>query len=134
MAPIGEAGGPGGAAADVAAGMGDEAASGAGAAGAAGAGKKGSYVPPALRGDRAGAGERMGGKYGERDDLATLRVTNVSSFPLRQAVFCRLLYFSPTFSLDCPSFFSGFSIWCTCWEERGSETEIKRKRQESNIC
>ncbi|CAM1511485.1 Fc.00g089980.m01.CDS01 [Cosmosporella sp. VM-42] len=45
---------------------------------AAAAGKKGSYVPPALRGDRP-AGERMGGsKYGERDDLATLRVTNVS--------------------------------------------------------
>lgn len=43
------------------------------------AAKKGSYVPPALRGDR-GAGEKMGGsKYGERDDFATLRVTNVSS-------------------------------------------------------
>ncbi|PFH56350.1 hypothetical protein XA68_16692 [Ophiocordyceps unilateralis] len=71
MAPIGENGG-----ADVAAGMGDEP-----AAGAAGAGKKGSYVPPALRGGggSAAAGERMGGsKYGERDDLATLRVTNVS--------------------------------------------------------
>jgi len=43
-----------------------------------GAGKS-SYVPPALR-DKNGAaatGERMGGKY-ERDDLATLRVTNVS--------------------------------------------------------
>ncbi|KAK4165138.1 eukaryotic translation initiation factor 3 subunit G-domain-containing protein [Cladorrhinum sp. PSN259] len=78
MAPIGEAA----AGADVAAGMGDEAAAAA-AAGAAGAGKKGSYVPPALRGAGAGgagagAGERMGGKYGERDDLATLRVTNVS--------------------------------------------------------
>ncbi|KAK0645601.1 putative translation initiation factor eIF3 subunit [Cercophora newfieldiana] len=49
-------------------------------AGAAGAGKKGSYVPPALRsGAGASAGDRMGGsKYGERDDLATLRVTNVS--------------------------------------------------------
>ncbi|RCI09679.1 hypothetical protein L249_3785 [Ophiocordyceps polyrhachis-furcata BCC 54312] len=70
MAPMGENGG-----ADVAAGMGDEP-----AVGAAGAGKKGSYVPPALRGDRSAApGERMGGsKYGERDDLATLRVTNVS--------------------------------------------------------
>jgi len=34
-----------------------------------------SYVPPHLRG-RGGAGEKMGGKY-ERDDLATLRVTNV---------------------------------------------------------
>ena len=40
----------------------------------------GGYVPPHLRkgaGERAG--ERMGGKY-ERDDLATLRVTNVSEF------------------------------------------------------
>ncbi|KAK4042829.1 eukaryotic translation initiation factor 3 subunit G-domain-containing protein, partial [Parachaetomium inaequale] len=82
MAPIGEAG-----AADVAAGMGDEpSAAGPAAAGAAGAGKKGSYVPPALRGDRAGGaqGERMGGKYGERDDLATLRVTNVSEMAEEQ--------------------------------------------------
>jgi translation initiation factor 3 subunit G len=77
MAPIGEAG-----AADVGAGMGDEpSAAGASAVGAAGPGKKGSYVPPALRGGGAGAqGERMGGKYGERDDFATLRVTNVSFF------------------------------------------------------
>lgn len=38
----------------------------------------GGYVPPHLRKGAAGAtGERMGGKY-ERDDLATLRVTNVS--------------------------------------------------------
>ncbi|KPI42878.1 Eukaryotic translation initiation factor 3 subunit G [Cyphellophora attinorum] len=44
-----------------------------------GLGKGGSsYVPPHLRnGGGAAAGERMGGKY-ERDDLATLRVTNVS--------------------------------------------------------
>lgn len=70
MAPVGESG-----AADVAAGMGDEPAP-VSAAAAAGV-KKGSYVPPALRG-AAGAGERMGSKFGERDDLATLRVTNVS--------------------------------------------------------
>ncbi|KAI9902779.1 hypothetical protein N3K66_002131 [Trichothecium roseum] len=71
MAPVGET-----PAADVAAGMGDEPSSAPGAAPGA---KKGSYVPPALRGDRAGAaGERMGGKFGDRDDLATLRVTNVS--------------------------------------------------------
>ncbi|KAM6533625.1 translation initiation factor eIF3 subunit g [Fusarium falciforme] len=70
MAPIGESG-----AADVAAGMGDEPA--AAAAGGAGA-KKGSYVPPALRGT-GGAGERMGSKFGERDDFATLRVTNVGA-------------------------------------------------------
>lgn len=38
-----------------------------------------SYVPPHLRRGAAGGagGERMGGKF-ERDDLATLRVTNVS--------------------------------------------------------
>ncbi|KKA27568.1 hypothetical protein TD95_001452 [Thielaviopsis punctulata] len=68
-------------AADVAAGMGDEL-SAAGGPAAAGV-KKGSYVPPALRnGGAAAAGERMGGgsKFGERDDLATLRVTNVSEF------------------------------------------------------
>jgi translation initiation factor 3 subunit G len=45
---------------------------------ASGLGMSGSsYVPPHLRKGGAGTGERMGGKY-ERDDLATLRVTNVS--------------------------------------------------------
>lgn len=46
--------------------------------GAIGGAGKSSYVPPALRkGGSAATGERMpGGKY-ERDDLATLRVTNV---------------------------------------------------------
>ncbi|KEY71418.1 hypothetical protein S7711_05680 [Stachybotrys chartarum IBT 7711] len=78
MAPVGEAG-----AADTGSGLEDPAFTGGAAAGPAGAaGKKGSYVPPALRGDRGAAGaagDRMGGsKYGERDDLATLRVTNVS--------------------------------------------------------
>lgn len=68
MAPMGET-----PAADVAAGMGDEPAPTAAAAAAA---KKGSYVPPALRAGGS-AGERMGSKYGERDDFATLRVTNV---------------------------------------------------------
>lgn len=76
MAPVGET-----AIADVAAGMGDDPAGPAGAGGA-GAGKKGSYVPPALRnGGARGEGERMGGgKFGERDDFATLRVTNVCFF------------------------------------------------------
>ncbi|KAF5640893.1 eukaryotic translation initiation factor 3 subunit G [Fusarium tjaetaba] len=75
MAPIGET--PAG---DVAAGMGDEpSAAGAGAAG----NKKGSYVPPALRGTGT-AGERMGSKFGERDDFATLRVTNVSEMAEEQ--------------------------------------------------
>jgi translation initiation factor 3 subunit G len=50
-------------------------------AGSLGAGGS-SYVPPHLRG-RGGAGEKMGGKY-ERDDLATLRVTNVSEFAEEQ--------------------------------------------------
>lgn len=46
------------------------------AAGGLGVGNS-SYVPPHLRKGGAGAGERMAGKY-DRDDLATLRVTNVS--------------------------------------------------------
>jgi len=70
MAPIGET-----APADVAAGLGDE------APGAAGPGKKGSYIPPALRAGARPEGDRLGGKYGERDDMATLRVTNVSYAP-----------------------------------------------------
>lgn len=45
------------------------------AAGGLGAGTS-SYVPPHLRGRAGATGEKMGGKY-ERDDLATLRVTNV---------------------------------------------------------
>lgn len=69
MAPEGEAAG---APADMDA-IGSDAGGGAG-------GTAGQYVPPHLRKGAAGAsaGERMGGKY-ERDDLATLRVTNVSS-------------------------------------------------------
>ena len=53
------------------------------AGGATGPG--GSYVPPHMRKGAAGAsgGERMGGKY-ERDDLATLRVTNVSQTLTRE--------------------------------------------------
>ena len=65
MAPEGEAAG---APADVDNGMDD-----AGGLGIGGS----SYVPPHMRKGAAGAtGERMGGKF-ERDDLATLRVTNV---------------------------------------------------------
>lgn len=42
--------------------------------------QSGGYVPPHMRkGAQASGGDRMGGKY-ERDDLATLRVTNVSEF------------------------------------------------------
>lgn len=79
MAPVGE--NAGGSQADA-----DEREAGPAGPGAAGAGKKGSYVPPALRGGPGGgAGERMGGsKYGERDDLATLRVTNVSTTGSRE--------------------------------------------------
>ena len=68
MAPEGEAAGPP---------PGMDESSGAGAAeGGLGVGGS-SYVPPHLRKGGAATGERMGGKY-ERDDLATLRVTNVS--------------------------------------------------------
>lgn len=70
MAPVGEEG-----TADVAAGAGD-AAEGPGGLGTG----KSSYVPPHMRNGAGAAagGERMGGgKYAERDDLATLRVTNV---------------------------------------------------------
>ena len=71
MAPVGEEG-----TADVAAGAGDVAEG----PGGLGTGKS-SYVPPHMRNGAGAAagGERMGGgKYAERDDLATLRVTNVS--------------------------------------------------------
>lgn len=51
------------------------------AGGALGGGTS-SYVPPHLRG-RVGAGEKMGGKF-DRDDSATLRVTNVSEFAEEQ--------------------------------------------------
>ncbi|EON68277.1 eukaryotic translation initiation factor 3 subunit G [Coniosporium apollinis CBS 100218] len=66
MAPEGEAG---------AAELADDVPEVAGALGGGGS----SYVPPHLRNRGAGTGEKMGGKY-ERDDLATLRVTNVSEF------------------------------------------------------
>jgi translation initiation factor 3 subunit G len=52
-----------------------------GAGGSLGTGS-GGYVPPHLRG-RAGGGEKMGGKF-DRDDSATLRVTNVSEFAEEQ--------------------------------------------------
>ncbi|CAK7266789.1 translation initiation factor eIF3 subunit g [Sporothrix epigloea] len=84
MAPIGETSGPAGTGAE------DDDMGGASRAGASGAGdKKASYVPPALRngGAGAGAGSSMagaGGKFGERDDLATLRVTNVSELAEEQ--------------------------------------------------
>ncbi|KAJ9197743.1 hypothetical protein DTO166G4_8891 [Paecilomyces variotii] len=52
------------------------------AAGGLGAGNS-SYVPPHLRKGGSGAGERMAGKF-DRDDLATLRVTNVSELAEEQ--------------------------------------------------
>jgi translation initiation factor 3 subunit G len=72
MAPVGEDG-----SADVAGGAADV----ADGPGGLGAGKS-SYVPPHMRNGGASsgaAGDRMGGGKYERDDLATLRVTNVSS-------------------------------------------------------
>ncbi|RPA95065.1 translation initiation factor 3, RNA-binding subunit [Choiromyces venosus 120613-1] len=70
---------------DVAAPAADDgpAADGPGAIGGSGGG---SYVAPHLRGKK-GAGESMpgaGGSYKDRDDLATLRVTNVSEFAEEQ--------------------------------------------------
>ena len=65
MAPIDEPG----------AGSGAEGAEAEGAAGGLGAGTS-SYVPPHMRKGAAAGGEKMAGKY-EKDDLATLRVTNV---------------------------------------------------------
>jgi translation initiation factor 3 subunit G len=56
-------------------------------AGALGGGGS-SYVPPHLRkGGATSSGDRMGGKY-ERDDLATLRVTNVSLLVPGQDYWC----------------------------------------------
>ena len=75
MAPVGEDGAGASGARD----LGDEEDGGVPKEGALGAGG-GGYVPPHLRkGGAATAGERMGGRF-ERDDLATLRVTNVSEF------------------------------------------------------
>jgi translation initiation factor 3 subunit G len=79
MAPVGEEG-----SADVAAGPAD-AVEGPGGLGSG----KSSYVPPHMRnGAAAGGGDRMGGGKYERDDLATLRVTNVSCLS------CYLLLFA----------------------------------------
>lgn len=76
MAPEGEAG---------AAELADDVPEVAGALGGGGS----SYVPPHLRNRGAGTGEKMGGKY-ERDDLATLRVTNVRQYK-KGMVECRLI-------------------------------------------
>lgn len=60
---------------------GDEEPAGPGGLGVGGS----SYVPPHLRGKAGVTGERMGGgKYQDRDDLATLRVTNVSEYAEEQ--------------------------------------------------
>ena len=78
MAPMGEDVGGGGAGAPV-----DGSEDGAGGVKEGGLGSGGGgYVPPHMRKGAAGSGERMGGKY-ERDDLATLRVTNVGCVLLR---------------------------------------------------
>lgn len=63
MAPVEEASGGAGVDAD------DKEAGGLGAG-------KSSYVPPHMRNGGAAGGEKMGGRF-EKDDLATLRVTNV---------------------------------------------------------
>jgi hypothetical protein len=48
-------------------------------------------VPPHLRKGAAAGGERMAGKY-EKDDLATLRVTNVS-FAFHPSALCPSIVF-----------------------------------------
>jgi RNA recognition motif-containing protein len=64
--------------ADAPADMPDDAPGGSGGLGAG----SGGYVPPHLRG-KMGGGEKMGGKF-DRDDSATLRVTNVSEIAEEQ--------------------------------------------------
>lgn len=64
--------------ADAPADMPDDAPGGAGGLGAG----SGGYVPPHMRG-KMGGGEKMGGKF-DRDDSATLRVTNVSEIAEEQ--------------------------------------------------
>jgi len=54
-----------------------------GGGGGGGGGTGGRYIAPHLRSGGGSGGDRMGGKY-ERDDLATLRVTNVSEFAEEQ--------------------------------------------------
>ena len=71
---------------------------GAGSQAAGGLGEsRSSYVPPHLRAGAAGAGggDRMGGKY-ERDDLATLRVTNVRFLPPELSVLLLAAYNAST--------------------------------------
>ena len=88
MAPVGEDGAAGGAGA---AGLDDPLDAGATKSGGLGAGS-GGYVPPHLRNrGGAGTGEKMGGR--ERDDLATLRVTNVRN-SLLIIVFAWLITFA----------------------------------------
>lgn len=82
---------------DVVVGMGDDVGVGGvgfGGVGVFGVGKKGSYVLFVLCGVGGvvgvGVGERMGGKYGERDDLVMFRVINVSlllMWEIRSGVF-----------------------------------------------
>lgn len=76
MAPKGE-GGLGATDLDDLDGAGGGGGGGPGGSGAGGGATGTSYVPPHMRKGAASTGDRMGGKY-ERDDLATLRVTNVS--------------------------------------------------------
>lgn len=51
---------------------------GGGEGGGGGGGAGGKYVPPSMRGAGRGPGEAMGRPGGSRDDLPTLRVTNIS--------------------------------------------------------
>lgn len=84
----------------------------------------GGYVPPHLRkGGAASSGERMGGKY-ERDDLATLRVTNVSH-PAEQRPFS-----APSWFLFTHTYMGSFRLltWNTCI----LGLRIRRRRRSSS--
>lgn len=95
-----------------------------------------SYVPPHMRKGAAGAstGERMGGKY-ERDDLATLRVTNVS-FARRLVLILR----ADSSATRCPSS-RRRTICATCSSATAASpasswprTERPAERRDSHSC
>lgn len=127
MAPVDEPGAAG-------AGEGADADEGPGGLGVGG----GSYVPPHLRKGAASGGERMAGKY-EKDDLATLRVTNVC---LPSSCLLGILGAGkPFFAPPSPSFNSFFSLFfssCCFWLVAGWLTVSRfpslRRNKNSGIC
>lgn len=98
----------------------------------------GSYVPPHLRKGAASGGERMGGKY-EKDDLATLRVTNVclpvlvwlGNLGRGGAVFSLPLFPFPSILFR---FFFFFSFWLVTARLTVSRFPSLRRNKNSGIC